>query len=177
LVDATTSSLAALRSFSDGDKKRALGADLESIPFYQRAVDLDPQFALAFARLGTVYSNIGEQEQAKRFYAKAIGGAALGAGGLFLLAFLWERLRGVEAMGMGDVKMLGMVGALLGAPGVVVTVLLASVTGSLVGLALILVRRGSLQTALPFGVFLALGAIAAFFWAPALVDLYRGALR
>jgi leader peptidase (prepilin peptidase)/N-methyltransferase len=73
--------------------------------------------------------------------------------------------------------MLGMVGALLGAPGVVVTVLLASVTGSLVGLALILVRRGSLQTALPFGVFLALGAIAAFFWAPALVDLYRGALR
>jgi leader peptidase (prepilin peptidase) / N-methyltransferase len=107
----------------------------------------------------------------------AIGGAALGAGGLFLLAFLWEKLRGVEAMGMGDVKMLGMVGALLGAPSVVVTVLIASVTGSLVGLALILVRRGSLQTALPFGVFLALGAIAAFFWGPALVDFYRGALR
>lgn len=107
----------------------------------------------------------------------AAGGAALGAGGLFLLAFLWEKLRGVEAMGMGDVKMLGMIGALLGTPGVVITVLLASVAGSLVGLGLVLARRGSLQTALPFGVFLALGAVAAFFWGPALVDLYRGALR
>jgi leader peptidase (prepilin peptidase) / N-methyltransferase len=104
-------------------------------------------------------------------------GAALGAGGLFLLAFLWEKLRHVEAMGLGDVKMLGMVGALLGVPGVVVTVLLASVAGSLVGLVLVLARRGSLQTALPFGVFLALGAIAAFFWGPALVELYREGLR
>lgn len=107
----------------------------------------------------------------------AIGGAALGAGGLFLLAFLWEKLRGVEAMGMGDVKMLGMVGALLGVPGVVLTVLLASVAGSLVGLLLVLARRGSLQTALPFGVFLALGAIAAFFWGPAIVEFYRSGLR
>lgn len=105
----------------------------------------------------------------------AAGGAALGAGALFLLGFLWEKLRGVEAMGMGDVKMLGMIGALLGVPGVVVTVLLASVAGSLVGLGLVLARRGSLQTALPFGVFLALGAIAAFFWEPALVELYRSA--
>lgn len=105
----------------------------------------------------------------------AAAGAALGAGSLFLLGFLWEKLRGVEAMGMGDVKMLGMVGALLGVPGVVVTVLIASVTGSLVGLALVLARRGSLQTALPFGVFLALGAVAAFFWEPALVELYRSA--
>jgi prepilin signal peptidase PulO-like enzyme (type II secretory pathway) len=38
-------------------------------------------------------------------------------------------------------------------------------------------RRGSLQTALPFGVFLALGAVAAFFWAPVLVELYRGGFR
>ena len=104
-------------------------------------------------------------------------GAALGAGGLFLLAYAWEKLRHVEAMGMGDVKMLGMIGALLGAPGVVVTVLLASVAGSLVGLLLVLARRGSLQTALPFGVFLALGAIAAFFWGPTLVELYRGGFR
>lgn len=107
----------------------------------------------------------------------AAGGTALGAGGLFLLAFLWEKLRGVEAMGMGDVKMLGMIGALLGVSGVVVTVLLASVAGSLVGLLLVVARRGSLQTALPFGVFLALGAVAAFFWGPALLGIYRGALR
>lgn len=107
----------------------------------------------------------------------AFGGAALGAGGLWLLAFLWEKIRKVEAMGLGDVKMLGMIGALLGASGVVLSVLLASVAGSLVGLAMVAARRGSLQTALPFGVFLALGAVASLFWGPELVAFYQAGLR
>ncbi|HEY6065746.1 MAG TPA: prepilin peptidase [Thermoanaerobaculia bacterium] len=107
----------------------------------------------------------------------SIAGAALGAGGLYLLAWTWEKLRKVEAMGLGDVKMLGMIGALLGTSGVVLTVLLASVAGSLVGLVLVLAKRGSLQTALPFGVFLALGAIASFFWGPILIELYRSGWR
>jgi leader peptidase (prepilin peptidase) / N-methyltransferase len=107
----------------------------------------------------------------------AFGGAALGAGGLWLLAFLWEKIRKVEAMGLGDVKMLGMIGALLGVSGVVLSVLLASVAGSLVGLAMVAARRGSLQTALPFGVFLALGAVASLFWGPELVGFYRAGLR
>jgi leader peptidase (prepilin peptidase)/N-methyltransferase len=93
------------------------------------------------------------------------------------VAFLYEKWKKVEGMGLGDVKMLGMIGALLGASGVVIAVLLASVAGSLVGLALMAARRGSLQTALPFGVFLALGAVAAFFWAPVLIELYRGGFR
>ena len=113
----------------------------------------------------------------RRTPLSAVAGAALGAGGLYLLAFLWEKLRGVEAMGLGDVKMLGMIGALLGPAGVVITVLLASIAGSLIGLGLVLAKRGSLQTALPFGVFLALGAIAALIWAPELLDLYRSGLR
>jgi leader peptidase (prepilin peptidase)/N-methyltransferase len=107
----------------------------------------------------------------------SLAGAAIGAGGLWLVAFLYEKWKKVEGMGFGDVKMLGMIGALLGASGVVVTVLLASVAGSLVGLALVAVRRGSLQTALPFGVFLALGAVAALFWTPVFVELYRGGFR
>lgn len=107
----------------------------------------------------------------------SLGGIALGAGGLYLLAFLYERWKKVEGMGMGDVKMLGMIGAFLGPWGVVVAVLLASFAGSVVGLALVAARRGSLTTALPFGVFLALGAVAALFWGPALVELYRGAFR
>ena len=107
----------------------------------------------------------------------AFAGAALGAGALWLLAFLWEKLRKVEAMGLGDVKMLGMIGALLGVPGVVLSVLLASVAGSLVGIAMVAARRGSLQTTLPFGVFLALGAVASLFWGPEIVALYRAGLR
>lgn len=108
---------------------------------------------------------------------QSLGGIALGAGGLWLLAFLYEKWKKVEGMGMGDVKMLGMIGAFLGPWGVVVSVLLASFAGSVVGLLLVAVKRGSLTTALPFGVFLALGAVAALFWGPAAVELYRGAFR
>jgi leader peptidase (prepilin peptidase)/N-methyltransferase len=109
----------------------------------------------------------------RRTPVQALAGAALGAGGLFLVAFLYEKIAGQEGMGLGDVKMLGMIGALLGPSGVLVTILAASVSGSLVGLALILVRRGDGKTRLPFGVFLALGAMTALFFADPLVARYR----
>lgn len=113
------------------------------------------------------------------FFAKtrtpgsAFLGAALGAGGLLLVAFLYQRVAGHEGMGLGDVKMLGMIGAFLGPAGVVVTVLLSSVAGSLVGLLLIAAARGDRKTRLPFGVFLALGAVAAFFFGDELLGRYR----
>ena len=103
----------------------------------------------------------------------AVLGAALGAGSLWLVAFVYEKATGQEGMGLGDVKMLGMVGAFLGPSGVVVTVLLASVAGSVVGLALVAARRGDMKMALPFGVFLAMGAVAALFFGGPLVAHYR----
>ncbi len=103
----------------------------------------------------------------------AVLGAAIGAGGLFAVAWVYEKVAKQEGMGLGDVKMLGMVGAFLGPSGVLVTVLLASVCGSLVGLVLIAARRGSMKMALPFGVFLALGAVAALFFGQPLVAHYR----
>lgn len=105
--------------------------------------------------------------------AAALAGAALGGGALFLLGWVWEKLRGVEAMGFGDVKMLGMIGAFLGPWGVLLTVLFASVTGAAIGVLLIALRRGSLRMALPFGVFLALGAIAVVFLGAPLLERYR----
>jgi leader peptidase (prepilin peptidase)/N-methyltransferase len=109
----------------------------------------------------------------RRTPLQALAGAALGAGGLFLVAFLYEKIAHQEGMGLGDVKMLGMIGAMLGPWGVLVTVLAASVSGSLVGVALIAGRRGDGKTKLPFGVFLALGAVAALFFADPLVARYR----
>jgi leader peptidase (prepilin peptidase) / N-methyltransferase len=103
----------------------------------------------------------------------AILGAALGAGGLFLVAFAYEKIAGQEGMGLGDVKMLGMVGAFLGPAGVLVTLLAASVSGSVVGVALILAKGGDGKTRLPFGVFLAIGAVGAWFLADPLVARYR----
>jgi leader peptidase (prepilin peptidase)/N-methyltransferase len=103
----------------------------------------------------------------------SLGGALLGGGGLFLVAFLYERIAGHEGMGLGDVKMLAMVGAFLGPSGVLVTVLLASLSGSVVGIALLAMRRGDRKMRLPFGVFLAIGAVASFFFGSLLLERYR----
>ena len=62
--DATTTSLEALKAFSLGDQTRNRGSDQEAIPLLRRAIELDPNFALAHARLGTAYSNIGESKLA-----------------------------------------------------------------------------------------------------------------
>ncbi len=82
-------------------------------------------------------------------------GAASGAGSLLALAYGYRRLRGIEGMGMGDVKLAGLIGAFLGWKGILLTVLVGSLAGALVGVALILARRAGGRTALPFGTFLA----------------------
>ena len=110
---------------------------------------------------------------ARRTPLSAVLGAALGAGGLWLLAFLYEKIAGQEGMGLGDVKMLGMAGALLGPAGMVVTIMAASLAGSVVGVALMLARGGDRKMRLRFGPFLALGAIGAWFFAAPLVARYR----
>jgi len=88
-------------------------------------------------------------------------GVAAGYGSLFLIAEGYYRLRHVEGMGGGDLKMLAMVGAFLGWKMVFLTALFASFSGTLVGLGLMIAKRKSLQSQLPFGCFLALGAIIA----------------
>lgn len=88
-------------------------------------------------------------------------GIAAGGGILLAIAEGYYRVRGQEGLGMGDVKMLAMIGAFLGWPLMVLTLVLASFAGSIVGVSLIASGRGSLQAALPFGTFLALGALVA----------------
>jgi leader peptidase (prepilin peptidase)/N-methyltransferase len=104
-------------------------------------------------------------------------GALVGAGLLLAIAGAWELLRGVEGMGLGDVKMLAMLGAFLGAGGVVVTLVFATFAGSVVGLVLVARRGGDLQAQLPFGVFLAAGGLVALFAGEPLVGAYLGLLR
>lgn len=88
-------------------------------------------------------------------------GAAAGAGVLFAIAEAYYRVRGHDGLGMGDVKMLAMIGAFLGWPLMVLTLVFASFAGSFVGVALIASGRGNMQAALPFGTFLAVGALVA----------------
>jgi len=64
IEQATTSSLEALKAFSQGNEQRIAGNQTESIPFYKRAVELDPNFALAYARLAVAYNNQFQTELA-----------------------------------------------------------------------------------------------------------------
>lgn len=102
----------------------------------------------------------------------SLEGVALGGGILWLIAEVWLRLRGVEAMGFGDVKMLAMVGAFLGIKLVALTFVLSSLVGGVVGAILIVSRRGRLTTAVPFGTMIAFAALIASLHGDAIVNWY-----
>jgi leader peptidase (prepilin peptidase)/N-methyltransferase len=101
-------------------------------------------------------------------------GILLGGGVLYAIAFGYYALRQEEGMGMGDVKMLAMIGAFLGWRAVLLTLMLASLAGAVIGLALIAWQRGNLRYALPFGTFLSVGALLAMLAGDRLVAWYLG---
>ena len=108
----------------------------------------------------------------------ALIGALAGGGSLWLMGFLWEKVRGVEAMGFGDVKMMLMVGAFLGWRLTILTILLAAFTGSLAGLALMLQRgQRNMQMMLPFGIFLGIGSIASLLIGTRVIEWYASQFR
>ena len=71
IEQATTTSLAALKAYAEGDKKRFQGKEAESIPAYKMAIELDPNFAIAYARLGAVYANEQSAVLAEEYVRKA----------------------------------------------------------------------------------------------------------
>jgi len=92
-------------------------------------------------------------------FLDSVFGLITGGGILFLIAFLYVAVRKQEGMGMGDVKLLAMIGAFLGWKGVVFVMLVSSLLGTVTGLSIILYKRGDLKYALPFGPFLSLAAL------------------
>jgi leader peptidase (prepilin peptidase)/N-methyltransferase len=110
-------------------------------------------------------------------WLSSLMGIVAGGGGLYAIAEAYYRVRHEEGLGMGDVKMLAMIGAFLGWKLTLVTLMIASLAGSAVGLALIALRRGSMKYALPFGTFLAMGAALAAVFGSRVLDWYLGLLR
>ena len=106
----------------------------------------------------------------------ALLGILVGGGFLWLVAEAYFRYAGEEGMGGGDVKMLGMIGAFLGWKLTLLTLVLSSIAGSLIGLTVIALKRGGMKYALPFGTFLALGAVAASLWGDQIVAWYANRL-
>ena len=105
--------------------------------------------------------------------ADALFGAAIGAGLLWAVSELYFRLRGREGMGMGDVKMMLMVGAFLGIKRTLLTIFAGSLLGSVLGIAFILSRRKDSTYELPFGTFLGMSALLVAFFGTPVVNWYQ----
>jgi len=104
--------------------------------------------------------------------ATSILGAGVGAGLLWGVAEAFLRLRGIEGMGFGDVKMMAMVGAFLGAPLALLTIMLGSLLGSVVGIIFIKMASKTREYELPFGTFLSFAGIVAVLYGEDLVRWY-----
>jgi leader peptidase (prepilin peptidase)/N-methyltransferase len=102
----------------------------------------------------------------------SILGAIIGGGPLLLLAISFEKIRKKQGLGMGDVKMMAMVGAFLGCRIALFTILAGSLLGLVVSIPLILLGRMNFQTKLAFGVFLGIGAAVCLFYGLAVWDWY-----
>ena len=101
-------------------------------------------------------------------------GIVAGGGSLLLIAEVYRLVRHEEGLGLGDVKMLGLIGAFLGWKLMLLTLVLASLLGSVVGIAMIAAGKGGMKYALPFGTFLATAALVAAVAGDAIIAWYLG---
>ena len=100
-------------------------------------------------------------------------GAVVGGGSLWLIGEAWQRLRGVEAMGLGDVKMMFGVGAVLGWRLSLLAIFLAAFAGALIGMLLIARQKDKdFQAQIPFGIFLGIGSVTALLFGEQMIRWY-----
>jgi len=197
LVEAATGGLAVLALARFGPSAEAAVAFLFTAALLLVTfIDLDHRFIPDEVSLPGIVVGLGAAFLPGRIGPlDALAGTILGGGVLWAVAWTYERLTGVEGMGFGDVKLLAMIGAFLGWQAIPVVLVVASLTGSLAGLAVLFtgrgrwrmrrvahrlgagavlpfVRRAARRTEIPFGPFLALGAVLALY-RPALTVPWR----
>jgi leader peptidase (prepilin peptidase)/N-methyltransferase len=135
-----------------------------------RAYIIPDEFSLGGLGLGVVFALLNGFHP----LVTSLLGAAVGFGMLWLIAILGEWMFKQEAMGGGDIKMMAMVGAFLGWQGTLLTVFLGALIGSLIFVPLSMVGHKRL---VPFGIFLAIGAVATYLIGPGILAWYGNYLR
>jgi len=106
----------------------------------------------------------------------SLTGAAMGALVLYGIAFAYRLIRRIEGMGLGDVKMLAMIGAVVGWRALFPVLMIASISGAVIGLAVAMRSKRGLQVAIPFGVFLGIALLMVIFFGPTLLGWYLALL-
>jgi len=104
--------------------------------------------------------------------AWSVLGLAAGWGSLWFIAFFGRMIFRKDAMGFGDVKLMGAIGAFFGWKAVFVTIFLSSLAGSVAGLALVLFGKKNMQSKIPYGPYLALAAVVWMFWGMSILNTY-----
>ncbi len=108
-------------------------------------------------------------------YLDALLGMVIGGGALFLISYGYRLFTKRDGMGMGDVKLLAMLGAFLGWKSLIFILFVSSFFGSLIGVTIILIKKGNMKYAIPYGPFLSVAAIAYLFLGQKIVGfLFRG---
>ena len=101
-------------------------------------------------------------------------GILAGGGSLYLVASLYQRFTGKEGMGGGDIKLLAMMGAFFGWQAIPFIIFISALTGSVIGITLMLVQKKDGKLAIPFGPFLALSSIVHIFYGRQMIHWYLG---
>ena len=130
--------------------------------------------------LGVVYGGIDSLLWGSwLFLLNSLGGLAFGFGLLWLIRWLGSKVFKREAMGMGDVFLMGAVGALFGPVAVIVTLILSSVFGSVVGIGMIALSKTKFGrfVEIPYGPYICMGCLVWMFYGPKLVNWYLALLR
>src|SRR5688572_5124830 len=160
------------------DAEHMILPNVITYPFFVFAFAVRIVYPIAF---GTVFSDMTYSPLASMSaypaWAVSLAGAILGAiaggGSLWLVGFVWKKLRGVEAMGLGDVKMMAGVGALLGWRLGLLSIFLAAFAGALIGIIVIMRQKDkNFQAQIPFGIFLGIGSIVAFLFGEQMIAWY-----
>ena len=110
-------------------------------------------------------------------WTQSLLGILVGGGSLFLVAGTYHLITKKDGMGGGDIKLLAMIGAVVGWQGVLFTIFASSLLGTLAGLAVMVQSRQGMKLAVPFGPFLAIGSIIYLFFGTRLITLYINLLR
>lgn len=137
-------------------------------------IDLEHQLLPDAITLPGIVVGVAASAFAGPGLVSSLAGAALGAVILLAIRWVWKRTTGVDGMGLGDVKMLAMIGAFLGWEQVWLVLFVASLTGAVVGVSIAAMGRGSMKTRLPFGTFLAVAALLASCWGEPVIAWYVG---